>query len=129
VSSIPCDPLSGFDVLPPRVRNDPSETSPAPIAKTGSDRWLALNRFVDTTLKQGGVTPTVAMVWLVLYRSVRDGHCTVANSRIMALTGLSESTVERTIGALRRLRLIERTGGGHPGRASTYRVRGTCWED
>jgi len=112
------------DDLPPKAvpKRETSETKKP--AKHAGDRFGALNRFVDCTMRD--LTPSERVVWLVLFRDVRDGVVTAAQTHIATRSGLTQSTVSLAIKRLIERGLVKtiRQGGFRRG-LSTYRIRGS----
>jgi len=95
-------------------------------ARTGKRRsglrFQVLNAFVDEGMK--ALKPAAAVVWLVLYRDTRpDGIARTAADDIARRTGLSRSTVLRSLKSLERARMLRviRRGGLNRG-PSIYRI-------
>ena len=87
------------------------------------DRFRTLNAFVDATMRE--LTPSEKIVWFVLFRDVRNGVASVAQTDIAIRSGLTQSTVSLAIQRLvgRGLVRVVRQGGFRSG-PSTYVVRG-----
>lgn len=90
-----------------------------------AQRFETLNVFVDITMRE--LTPSEKIVWVVLYRDVRDGVVTVSQKDIAVRSGLTQSTVSQAINRLVKRGLVHvvRQGGFRKG-LSTYRVRGSA---
>lgn len=88
------------------------------------DRFKTLNAFVDFTMKD--LTPSESLVWFVIYREIRDGVATVAQSDIARRTGLTQGTVSLAVRRLTKRGLVRivHQGGFRKG-LSSYRVRGS----
>ena len=82
---------------------------------------LGWNKFVDLVV--GGINPTAALVWAVLYRHAVEGVVTRANSQVAKDVGVSRATIKRAITMLRQAKLLRvvRQGGMHAG-PTTYRL-------
>lgn len=89
-----------------------------------AQRFETLNAFVDITMRE--LTPSEKIVWLVMYRDVRDGVVTVSQKDIAVRSGLTQSTVSQAINRLvkRGLVFVVRQGGFRKG-LSTYKIRGS----
>ena len=89
-----------------------------------AQRFETLNAFVDITMRE--LTLSEKIVWVVLYRDVRDGVVTVSQNDIAVRSGLTQSTVSQAINRLvkRGLVLVVRQGGFRKG-LSTYKSRGS----
>ena len=87
------------------------------------DRFRTLNAFVDATMRE--LTPSEKIVWFVLFREVRNGVASVAQTDIAIRSGLTQPTVSLAIQRLvgRGLVRVVRQGGFRSG-PSTYVVRG-----
>lgn len=123
--------LKGCRTLPKMV--DDSEPKAAPKrettetkkpAKQSADRFGTLNRFVDITMRD--LTPSERLVWIVLFRDVRDGNVKVAQADVATRSGLTRSTVSLAIKRLieRGLVRVVRQGGFRKG-MSSYQIRGS----
>lgn len=95
-------------------------------ARTGkrrsSLRFQVLNAFIDEGMR--ALKPADAVVWMVLYRDTKaDGTARTAADDITRRTGLSRSTVLRSLKALERARMVRviRRGGLNRG-PSSYRI-------
>ncbi len=104
---------------------------PAPTAKpmrrTRSDRFAALNAFVDFGIADAALTPAEALVWLVLFRDTKaDGTARVGQTDIGRRAGLDVRTVRRAVATLQTKGLIQtiRRGRLNAG-PSVYRVHPT----
>lgn len=77
-------------------------------------RFETLNAFVDRGIVQGGLKPSDAVTWLVLYRFAQpDGTVRVTVATIQSVTGLSRRTVLlclKRLKAARMVRTIKRGG-------------------
>jgi DNA-binding MarR family transcriptional regulator len=84
---------------------------------------------VDKSLAQ--LTPSAAVVWVVLFRHSTGGVACVAQSEIARIIGMSEDTVGRAIKELRRKGLLVplRQGNNLTRLASAYALRGVVRED
>jgi hypothetical protein len=133
--------LTGTYVLPPiddehgeMSQMDPNGQSKTPkqtasrglsaVRRISRDRFKTLNSFVDVTMKD--LTSSEALVWLTLFRDVRDGLAKVSQAYIAQRTGLRQATVSVAIKGLinRDLVVVVRQGGFRKG-ISTYRIRGS----
>lgn len=118
-------PLEERDRLPlaTSTNGKPTPKNPPKQAAT-RDRFKILNAFVDFTMKD--LTPSESLVWFVIYREVRDGIATVAQSDIARRTGLTQATVSLAVRRLTKRGLVRivHQGGFRKG-LSSYRVRGS----
>lgn len=91
--------------------------------KRTSDRWNALNEFVDVTMAT--LTPRQLKVWLVLFRDVgKNGTARTAQNYIAKRTGLRRPTVSTVISELEVMGLIRVIHAGGLNRGlSQYEVR------
>ena len=102
------------------------EQKPARTKRTAQsgDRFQTLNAFVDVTMRD--LTPSERIVWIVLYRDVRNGVVTVSQTDVAARSGLTQSTVCLAIQKLVKRDLVRVvTQGGFRKGLSTYRIRGS----
>ncbi len=63
----------------------------------------------------GGIKPSPALVWAVLYRHAAQGIVTRSNSLLAKDVGVSRETIKRAIGSLRKEKILRvvRQGGRH----------------
>jgi hypothetical protein len=108
----------------PRLRSRAGQPVNA-NGERGTGRFLALNAFVDETLRSLKGRNDVA-VWLVLYRDTKpNGWAAAFQSDIARRIGASESTVKRAIRRLKKRGLLKPGRRGRPGHGpSTYKVLG-----
>jgi CRP-like cAMP-binding protein len=122
-------------ILPPDavLRPDDDEraarpvTPPPPKRHTRSERFAALNAFVDFGVASAGLTPAEAIVWLVLFRDTKsDGTARTGQADIARRAGLSVRSVKLALRNLRSKGLVRvvRRGRLNAG-PSTYRVHPT----
>lgn len=122
----------GRPIIPNGFRLEPMQsTQPAAKAQKATKqaskkghRFLVLNAFVDFTMRD--LTPSERLVWFVLYRDVRNGVATSAQSDIAERSGLTQSTVSHALKRLVKRELVQivRQGGFRKG-VSTYKIRGS----
>jgi len=113
-------------ILEPMHSSKPKATTAKASKKATKQRtrFIVLNAFVDFTMRD--LTPSEKLVWFVLYRDVRNGVATVAQSDIATRSGLTQSTVSHALNRLVKRELVQivRQGGFRKG-VSTYRIRGS----
>lgn len=93
----------------------------APPSKA-ADRFAALNKFIDTTMRH--LRPNERSVWLILYRDTKpDGTASTSQVAIATRAGASDRTVRRALKKLEVLGLlsVDHQGGLNRG-TSRYRV-------
>lgn len=117
-------------ILPPdatfRPDDDEEPARPAPPAKrrSRSERFAALNAFVDFGISDAELTPAEALVWLVLFRDVKaNGTARTEQADIARRAGLSVRGVKLALRGLKVKGLVQvvRRGQLNVG-PSTYRV-------
>ena len=117
---------SSWDAVGTDTSAEFDERKPARTKRTAqsSERFQTLNAFVDVTMR--ALTPSEKIVWIVLYRDVRNGVVTVSQTDVATRSGLTQSTVSLAIQKLvkRNLVLVVTQGGFRKG-TSTYRIRGS----
>jgi len=105
-----------------------SRSPPAKLPRRGrSERFAALNAFVDFGIAEADLTPAEALVWLVLFRDTkRDGTARTGQVDIARRAGLSRRGVQKALDKLtsRGLVALVRRGRLNVG-PSTYRVHAT----
>lgn len=104
-------------------RHDPGYNRPG-----RSNRWAALNCFVDESLRQVG--NTAAVIWLILFRDAnKEGTVRTAQSDLARRAGVSIRTVHSAIKSLRSAGLVEVLRKGRLNTGPTlYRIRATSTE-
>jgi hypothetical protein len=117
-------------ILPPDAtfRRDEEPVRPAPAAKpkrrTRSERFAALNAFVDFGIADANLTPAEALVWLVLFRDVKaEGTARTGQTDVARRAGLSARGVKLALRRLKAKGMIQvvRRGRLNAG-PSVYRV-------
>lgn len=120
--------LSGCAVLPPMepaATPAPAPKAPKPKGKPArrktADRFAVLNTFVDFTMR--GLSRAEVLVWLVLYRDIRNGTARTSQCDIARRAGVNVRTVKRAIAGLHRRGLLAVVYRGSLRRgASSYRL-------
>jgi len=118
--------LTGCDVLPPMDAGkaepaDTREPTQKPGKRNAHNRFAVLNAFVDCTA--GGLSRGEILVWLVLYRDVRNGIAETSQANIARRIRRTDRTVRRIIGKLEQRGLLKKVcRGGLSRGASKYRV-------
>lgn len=121
--------------LPPdavfRPDDDEEPARPAPAVKprrrTRSERFAALNAFVDFGIADADLTPAESLVWLVLFRDTKGtGTARSGQTDIARRAALDVRTVRRAVASLTAKGMLEtvRRGRLNVG-PSVYRVRST----
>jgi hypothetical protein len=98
-----------------------------PARRGRSERFAALNAFVDFGIADADLTPAEALVWLVLYRDTKaNGVARTAQADIARRVGLDVRTVRRAVASLEAKGMLQivRRGRLNAG-PSTYRVHAT----
>ena len=98
-----------------------------PKHRTRSERFAALNAFVDFGIADAKLTPAEAIVWLVLFRDTKaNGLARTAQADIARRAGLDVRTVRRAVASLEAKGMLQivRRGRLNAG-PSTYRVHAT----
>ena len=117
---------SSWDAIGADTSVEFDDRKPASTKRTAQsiERFQTLNAFVDVTMR--ALTPSEKIVWIVLYRDVRNGVVTVSQKDLATRSGLTLSTVSLAIQKLvkRNLVLVVTQGGFRKG-TSTYRIRGS----
>jgi hypothetical protein len=129
-------------IIPPGQVLDPSEPLPEePLAQSEKPQTRGaaggrfpggpiLRAFVNKSMSQ--LLPSEATVWLALYAWVRHptGKARLYLKRIAGLTGLSRSTVKRSLRRLMTLGLLVKTrrGSTFTQASNVFRVRGIIRE-
>ena len=95
-----------------------------PARRGRSERFAALNAFVDFGIADAKLTPAEAIVWLVLFRDTKaNGLARTAQADIARRAGLDVRTVRRAVASLEAKGMVSLV---HRGRLnagpSTYRV-------
>lgn len=109
---------------PPTTTRKPSKK---PTRRTRSERFTMLNTFVDFGIADAGLTPSEALVWLLLFRDTKgDGTARTGQADIARRSGLSVRGVKLALRSLRAKGMVEvvRRGQLNVG-PSTYRVHPT----
>jgi hypothetical protein len=93
-------------------------------ARLYGGRFRQINTFVDAAAR--GLPPTVALVWVVLWRDVNNGVATTSQSRIASRLGIGRATVDRALRRLRSDGLVELVArGGRTAGPSIFRLKAT----
>ena len=108
--------LPGCTVLSPMkpdrpIRKPPPDNAKRKPKRTAAGRFVILNNWVDFTA--GRLSRSEILVWLLLYRDIRDGTARTSQTDLARRSGLSVSTVKRAIHRLEKrglLRIIFRGG-------------------
>lgn len=129
--------LPAGTVLPPPVR--PDEPTPMPSRPAGRKavksnrsgsrkgkrrpgRFPMVNAFIDTTMQT--VKPSVALVWLTLWRDEKHGTVRTGVADLARRMGVDRSTVLRGLAELRERGLVEVVHHGGIGRGvNTYKLK------
>jgi hypothetical protein len=91
--------------------------------KTGgtAGRFRTINNFLDYSAQY--LTPTEALVWVLLWRDAREGLARTAQSYLASRAGVNVRTARRAVERLREVRLLTRKRQGGIGRGpSVYRI-------
>jgi predicted transcriptional regulator len=87
--------------------------------KASNLRFETLNAFVDRGIAEAGLSPASIAVWLVLYRHGKpDGSTEIPVDFIAQQSGLSRSTVLRSLAELRAASMLKTTKKGGIGRGA-----------
>jgi len=122
-------------ILPPdavfRPDDEEPPPSPAPAVRPGrrtrSERFAALNAFVDFGIADAELTPAEVLVWLVLFRDTKaEGTARTGQADIARRAGLSVRGVKLAVRGLKAKGMVRvvRRGQLNAG-PSTYRVHPT----
>ena len=114
---------------PPSLSSKPTaKPSGKPNRRTRSERFAVLNAFVDFGIADAGLTPSEALVWLVLYRDTKgDGTARTGQKDIGRRAGLDVRTVRRAVAALEAKGMLQTVRRGRLNSGpSTYRVHPTA---
>jgi hypothetical protein len=85
-------------------------------------KLTTVNRFLDRSLPS--LSPTAALVWVLLWRDERGGTVRTAASDLARRSGLSERTVKRGLRALREGGFVVPVHRGTPTTGPTvYRLQ------
>jgi predicted transcriptional regulator len=121
--------LAGCKVIPPieatgqdgLFTDDRKQPKRKPDKRKTGNRFAVLNAFVDCTA--GGLSRGEILVWLVLYRDVRNGIAETSQANIARRIRRTDRTVRRIIGKLEQRGLLKKVyRGGLSRGASKYQV-------
>lgn len=114
--------------LPPdavlRGDDDPPPAAAPKRRSTRSERFAALNAFVDFGIADAELTPAQSLVWLVLFRDTKgDGTARTSQADIARRAGLSVRGVKKALRTLTTKGMVDviRRGRLNAG-PSTYRA-------
>jgi CRP-like cAMP-binding protein len=114
------------------VREERAAARPAPPSKpkrraARSERFAALNAFVDFGIASAELTPAESLVWLVLFRDTKgNGTARTAQADVARRAGLDVRTVRRAVAALEAKGMLRTVRRGRLNAGpSVYRVHPT----
>lgn len=102
--------------------------APKPKRRTRSERFAALNAFVDFGVADADLTPAEALVWLVLFRDTRavTGAARTGQADIARRAGLKPRMVRYALASLTAKGMVHVVRRGRLGMGpSVYRVHPT----
>lgn len=122
-----CAPACWPHVREERAAEAARREAAKPKRRTRSERFAALNAFVDFGIANADLTPAEAVVWLVLFRDTKgDGAARTAQADIARRAGLDVRTARRAVATLTTKGMLQTVRRGRLNAGpSTYRVHPT----